>query len=133
MKNWFRKHLHRTCAVATGVALALVATVSVASPAAAADSGTLSFPTCGVNQAQVDNSPGNGAASWAWLWRSTWVSETILTVEFYNGSLAHIELYGSDTVGSASYWTDDIWRARIECYTGGSNNGNGPWYYFDRG
>ncbi|GAA4264151.1 hypothetical protein GCM10022255_115140 [Dactylosporangium darangshiense] len=82
------------------------------------------------NQAQVNNCPGNGADSWAWVWNGSRSNDyASLQLEFDNGQKERLVTGSGYSAASNSYWkTGDIWRAKI-CYSWGQRVVCDSWVY----
>jgi hypothetical protein len=116
----------------SGVALALAfvgLTVTAAQSAMAA--GEVSIEGCtqyfyyNLVQGQVDNCPGNGAASWAWVWSGSNTSG--LSLKLTDGEVKSLITSGPGNSASASY-SSDIAQVRL-CEK--NNSPRGAWYCGD--
>jgi hypothetical protein len=104
--------MHKTSAkvgavvLAAGTATALLAGPASAAPASAAVAGagcTFTF-TYDLIEGQIDNCPGNGETSWAWLYVPTagnaitgWLDTGVLTLTFTDGSTASFSTQAPST------------------------------------
>lgn len=97
---------------ATALLAVGVSTTVIASPAMAGCARYYEFDS---NQAQVDNCPGDGADSWAWVYNRLGYPLD-LNVQFYDGSTSTIEARYAGNGNAQSYWgRGDIWRVQL-CY-----------------
>jgi hypothetical protein len=104
--------MHKTSAkvgavvLASGAATALLAgpaSAATASPAVAGPGCTFTF-TFDLIEGQIDNCPGNGETSWAWVWVPAagnaitgWLDTGDLTVTFTDGSTAEVSAQAPNT------------------------------------
>jgi hypothetical protein len=102
-------------AAGTAALLAVPAGVAHADPATCG--GTVNFD---VVQFQVDNCPGNGAASWAWLWapKASTAASSLLSATLYltfgNGGTVKFTINPNSSF-SESFWNsgDNIKKAQV--------------------
>jgi hypothetical protein len=98
-----------------GIALAIGAgalTVVTASPAVADGSpttqGCTKYFAFGKTQVQVDNCPGNGAASWAWIWRPSDAAIDAAKVQITLTNNTYPQLFTSSGISASSSYGSDI-------------------------
>jgi hypothetical protein len=100
-----RRRRSKRLAVAAAVLLVVGALTMVIAPPAMA--GCAKRFENGALQAEVDNCPGNRAASWAWVWngyggRDSWA---VLDIRFTNGWQTTLQTCRGYCANSASYWS----------------------------
>lgn len=94
------------------VSLFAAGALSVATASSASAGCTLSIYYKG-DQGQVDACPGNGAASWGWVWNGTYNNRSaFIQVEDYAGTIR--EIYAGN-YGETSSWNlpTATWRFRV--------------------
>ncbi|MBP2702948.1 hypothetical protein JOL79_03920 [Microbispora sp. RL4-1S] len=97
------RNVAKAAVVATAVAAAGVSLT--AQPASAAT--TVDWYSA---QGQFDNNPGNGAASWVWVYAGPNTSAAV-EYQYYNGATGRVT---ANTWGAASAnLGQDIWRIRV--------------------
>ncbi|AUG79295.1 hypothetical protein CFP65_4551 [Kitasatospora sp. MMS16-BH015] len=102
-----------------------VSAVALASPASA--TGVAWFH--GDDEASVDLTPGNGAASWAWIWDgSADQYGTVLIIHLANRSTQRLVTWGQGSSNSSSYGARIV-SAQI-CDWNGSPLNCGSVHYF---
>jgi hypothetical protein len=75
-------------------------------------------------QGQVDDDPGNGAASWVWAHAN---SDAVggVQYEFYDGNIASLNVaYGSSVVKNTAA---DVWRFRVYSTNSSGNTSYSAW------
>ncbi|WP_186568647.1 hypothetical protein [Streptomyces sp. T12] len=111
--------MKRTAALVTATAVLTLGT-GLTTPAFAS-TAAITTVRYGSTEAQLDNNPGNGAASWIWVWNP--VKPAAVDYEDYNGNVHR--LYVDAGHAATTQPPVDIWRIRACQY-----ETNGIGYYF---
>ncbi|MBP2704959.1 hypothetical protein JOL79_14150 [Microbispora sp. RL4-1S] len=98
------KSFARSAVVATAVAAAGVSIV--AQPASAGT--TLNYAGA---SGQFDNNPGNGAASWVWIWAGWDNSSARTEYQYYDGSTGAV--WANTGQSNTANLGKDVWRIRV--------------------
>ncbi|GGT41259.1 hypothetical protein [Streptomyces chromofuscus] len=92
-------------------------TAVTASPATADDSpttqGCTKYFSYGQTQVQIDNCPGNGAASWAWIYRPADGAVDSAKVELTLANNTYPQLYTTPGYSNSASYGSDIVRIAI--------------------
>jgi hypothetical protein len=88
-------------------AIAAVAAVTGVGFTQVAEAAPVGLTYAGI-QTQVDNDPGNGAASWAWAYSSSSVGG--VEVEYYDG---HTLKLNATKTGASKSLGASVWRFRV--------------------
>jgi len=94
---------------------AMVAVVALTSglltfAAAPASASTTLWGPAGI-QAQIDNNPGNGSPSWAWLYSANWPNHVWVKAHFPNGDYTAtvVDLWQANQSKSVNVWDKIDW------------------------